>query len=115
MAGVVGSAINAATSMKPDIEKSGNLSATAGFLGQDTPYLILTYPKICIPEGREKVVGQPSFVGAHPSTSQSPTDYPLSRFHGFTKVHKINVKSIPCTDAERDLIVTQLMEGVILP
>lgn len=114
-AGAIASAVNAAASMKPDIEKSGNLSATAGFLGQQVPYMIFTCPKVAIPGGREKVVGQPSFVGIHPSTDMIPTDYPLSRFHGYTKVHKINLKSIPCTDQERDMIAAQLTEGVILP
>ena len=107
----VASAINAATSMKPDIEKSGNLSATAGFLGQQMPYLILTYPNLCRPEGRDKTVGTPSFLGL---SASNPTR-PLSSFHGITKLHKINVKSIPCTDAERDEIEALLMEGVIMP
>ena len=104
----VASAVNAATSMKPDIEKSGNLSATSGFLGQQLPYLILTYPNLCRPDGRDKTVGTPSFIGLSASR-------PLSAFHGITKLHKINVKSIPCTDAERDEIEALLMEGVIMP
>ena len=107
----VASAVNAATSMKPDIERSGNLSATSGFLGQQIPYLILTYPNLCRPDGRDKTVGTPSFIGL----SASNPARPLSSFHGITKLHKINVKSIPCTDAERDEIEALLMEGVILP
>ena len=107
----VASAVNAATSMKPDIEKSGNLSATSGFLGQQMPYLILTYPNLCRPGGRDKTVGTPSFLGL----SASNPARALSAFHGITKLHKINVKSIPCTDAERDEIEALLLEGVILP
>lgn len=107
----VASAVNAATSMKPDIERSGNLSATSGFLGQQVPYLILTYPNLCRPGGRDKTVGTPSFLGL----STADPVKPLSSFHGITKLHKINVRSIPCTDAERDEIEAVLTEGVILP
>ena len=105
----VASAINSATAMKPDIEKSGNLSSTAGFLGVQKPYLILTYPNLCRPESRYKVAGTPSFLSL-------TKNYTLTKFHGFTQVHKINVKGIPCTENERQMILTQLTgEGVILP
>lgn len=105
----VASAINSATAMKPDIEKSGNLSSTAGFLGVQKPYLILTYPNLCRPESRYKVAGTPSFLSL-------TKNYTLTKFHGFTQVHKINVKGIPCTENERQMILAQLTgEGVILP
>lgn len=105
----VASAINAAQSMKPDIEKSGNLSSTAGFLGVQKPYLILTYPNLCRPQGRDKVTGTPSFIGLGSNKK-------LSAFHGFTQLHRINVQGITCTEAERQMILSQLTgEGVILP
>ena len=105
----IASAINSAASMKPDIEKSGNLSATAGFLGIQKPYLILTYPNLCRPEGRNKVVGTPSFLGMKSGKK-------LSSFHGFTVLHKVNVKGISCTEEEKELIRAQLTgEGVIMP
>lgn len=105
----IASAVNAATSMKPDIEKSGNLSATAGFLGVQKPYLILTYPNLCRPEGRDKVTGTPAFLGLSNSKK-------LSAFHGFTQLHRINVQGISCTETERQMILSQLTgEGVILP
>ena len=102
------SAVNAATSMKPDVEKSGNLSSTAGFLGIQIPYLILTYPHVCIPNERDKAVGTPSFIGLSPNRK-------LNSFSGFTLLHRINVKGISCTDAERNMIAECLTgEGVIL-
>lgn len=102
------SAVNAATSMKPDVEKSGNLSSTAGFLGVQKPYLILTYPHVCIPSGRDDVVGTPSFIGLSSSRK-------LSSFKGFTLLHKVNVKGLYCTDTERNMILQALTgEGVIL-
>ena len=105
----IASAVNAATSMKPDIEKSGNLSATAGFLGVQKPYLILTYPNLCRPEGRDKVTGTPSFLGLSSNKK-------LSAFHGFTQLHRVNVQGISCTETERQMILSQLTgEGVILP
>ena len=105
----VASAINASQSMKPDIEKSGNLSSTAGFLGVQKPYLILTYPNLCRPEGRDKVTGTPSFLGLSSSKK-------LSSFHGYTQLHRVNVQGISCTETERQMILSQLTgEGVILP
>ena len=109
----VASAINAAQSMKPDIEKSGNLSSTAGFLGVQKPFLILTYPNLCRPEGRDKVTGTPSFIGLRDNPNNL---YPLSKFHGYTQLHRVNVKNITCTETERQMILSQLTgEGVILP
>ena len=105
----VASAINAASSMKPDVEKSGNLSSTAGFLGVQKPYLIMTYPNLCRPASRDKTVGTPSFIGLS-------NDKKINAFHGFTLLHRINVKGISCTEAERQMIANALMqEGVILP
>ena len=109
----IASAINSATAMKPDIEKSGNLSSTAGFLGVQKPYLILTYPNLCKPASRDKVAGTPSFIGLDPDPNHH---IKLSKFKGYTLLHKINVKGIHCTESERQMILSQLTgEGVILP
>lgn len=103
------SAINGAMSMKPEIERSGNLAATSGFLGKQKPYLIMQYPHLCKPYGRDKTVGTPSFIGLSASKK-------LNSYHGLTSLHKVNVKGIPCTEDERVMIESALLtEGVILP
>lgn len=114
LAGVIGSAINTAMSMKPDVERSGNLSSTSGFLGIQKPYLILTYPNLCIPDNRDKTVGTPSFMGL--GMTKNFGNRKLENFHGLTILHKVNVENIPCTEAEKEMIAAQLTgEGVIMP
>ena len=109
IAGALSSGIDTATAIKPDVERSGNMSATNGFLGIQKPYLIITYPHVCKPVSRDKTVGTPSFIGLSDNKH-------LSSFHGFTRLHKINVKGIPCTEEERQMIETLLTgEGVIMP
>ena len=109
LSGALSSGIDTATTIKPDVERSGNMSATTGFLGIQKPYLIITYPHVCKPACRDKTVGTPSFIGLSDSKH-------LSAFHGFTRLHKINVKGIPCTEQERQMIETLLTgEGVIMP
>lgn len=103
------SAINGAMSMKPEIERSGNLAATSGFLGKQKPYLIMQYPHLCKPSGRDKTVGTPSFIGLSENKK-------LNSYHGLTSLHRVNVKGIPCTEDERLMIESALLtEGVILP
>lgn len=102
------SAVNSTMSMKPEIERSGNLSSASGFLGIQKPYLIITYPNLCRPGGRDKTVGTPSFLGLS-------TNKKLKMFHGFTRLHKINITGLPCTELEKNMIASELMEGVILP
>lgn len=109
VAGALSSGIDTATAIKPDVERSGNMSATNGFLAIQKPYLIVTYPHVCKPVNRDKTVGTPSFIGLS-------SNKPLSAFHNLTRMHRINVKGIPCTEQERQMIETQLTgEGVILP
>lgn len=112
-AAAMSSGINVAANIKPDIERSGNMTATGGFLGVKKPYLIVTYPNICKPKNRDKTVAVPSFIGLGIQSDNS--NLKLSDFKGLTILHKINVKKIPCTEVERQMIETQLTtEGVIL-
>ena len=112
-AAAMSSGINVAANIKPDIERSGNMTATGGFLGVKKPYLIVTYPNICKPINRNKTVAIPSFIGLGIQSDNS--NLKLSDFKGLTILHKINVKKIPCTEVERQMIETQLTtEGVIL-
>ena len=109
----ISSGINVAANIKPDVERSGNMTATSGFLGVKKPYLILTYPNVCKPRNREKTVSIPSFIGLGIQSDNS--NLKLSNFKGLTILHKINVKNIPCTEIERQMIESQLTtEGVIL-
>ena len=98
-----GSAINTVMSMKPDIQRSGNLSSTAGFLGQQKPYLTIKWSNLCRPEDEYKLKGMP----LHKSGT-------LSDFSGFTIVSAVHMDNLYCTEIERDMIEVALLKGVII-
>ena len=98
-----GSAIKAVMSTKPDILKSGNLTANAGFLGLKKPVLTLTQPNLCRPADEYKLAGMPKQASGT-----------LSDFSGFTVVSACHMDNILCTETERELILKALSEGVII-
>ena len=97
------SAINTVMSMKPNVMRSGNLSSTAGFLGQQKPFITITWSNLCRPEDEYKLVGMPDY--------KSGT---LSDFSGFTVVSAVHMDNILCTDAELKMIENALYRGVII-
>ena len=114
-AGVVGSAITAnplpilatATgalfnSQNP-MEKTGNLSANAGYLSVKNPYLILTIPELSRPQNFAENNG---FI--------TNSYFSLGGCTGFTQVEECILKDIPCTIDEETKIIEKLKEGVIL-
>ena len=97
-----GLASTAVNSLKPTVEKSGSLSGTAGIMGIQKPYLILTRPRQAVPAGQNDFVGYPSFITAE-----------LSTLSGYTEIEKIHLENIPATAAELEEIETILLSGVI--
>lgn len=89
--------------MKPHVEKSGSMSGTGGMLGIQTPYLIITRPRQCLPANQNTYNGYPSYI-----TSQ------LSSLSGFTTVDSVHLSNMSCTDEEKSEIENILMQGVIL-
>lgn len=89
--------------MKPHVEKSGSMSGTGGMLGIQTPYLIITRPKQCLPSNQNTYTGYPSYI-----TSQ------LSSLSGFTTVDSVHLSNMSCTDDEKREIENILLQGVIL-
>lgn len=98
-------AVGATTQMKAPVSRSGNCSSACGLLGTQTPKLMLTLPKIAYAEDMNKERGYPTYMRKTIS-SMSGT--------GFTKVELAHLKSIPCTDSERDEIIKLLESGVEL-
>ena len=82
-------ASTAVNSMKPQIEKSGGMSGTGGMLGIQTPYLIVTQPRQCIPSSQNNYIGYPAFFTVA-----------LDDMRGFTIVESIHLENIPATSAE---------------
>lgn len=100
--GVLSTAANAG-SLKPNVQKSGSMSSSAGMLGIQTPYLILERPRQAIPASQNKYTGYPSFITG---TVGSVT--------GFTQWENVDLDGVPATDAEKQEIESLLKSGVIL-
>lgn len=102
-AAISASGINAVMSMKPNVMRSGNLSANAGFLGLKKPVITLTLPNLCRPENENELTGMPC--------QKSGT---LSSFTGFNIVGACHLDNIPCTMEELRMIDEALAKGVII-
>lgn len=99
----IGSTANNVMNGKPNIQHGGSLGSTSGFLGTRTPYLIITRPRQCVPEGVEAFTGYPSFI----------TDK-LKNVTGFTKIDAIHLDDVAITQAEKSELLSLLKEGVII-
>lgn len=96
-------AANAALSMvKPDVRRSGSFGGSAGLMGIQYPYLVLTIPRMCTPGQQNKYVGYPSFVTT-----------PLSAVTGYAQVDVTHLESMSATDEEVSELLGLLAEGVI--
>lgn len=98
-ASIAGNVMNA----KPSIERSGGIGSSAGIMGNQTPFLIITRPKACVPSNQNKFEGYPSY-----KTKK------LSSCSGYTEVESIHLENISATDAEKNEIERLLMQGVII-
>lgn len=92
-----------AMTMKPQVERSGSMGGTAGMMGIQTPYLILTRPRQALPENQNTFTGYPSYI-----TST------LGDLTGWTTVSEMHLEGVPCTEGEAEEIVDILKSGVIL-
>lgn len=88
---------------KRNIQRSGSVSGAAGFMGGQTPYLIITRPRQALPESQNSFTGYPSFITEN-----------LSDLAGFTTIESIHLEGIPGTSAEIAEIESLLSSGVIL-
>lgn len=100
--GSVASAASTVASSKPDVGRSGAVSGTAGLLGVQTPYLIITWPKECIPNNQNSIMGYPAFVHVN-----------LSDIVGYNKISEIHLEECTATDDEKNEIENILKMGVI--
>lgn len=103
LADAVASASVQALTMKPNIEKSGNLSGMAGMMGIYRPFLLRSQPIQVIPGNQNKFIGYPSFVTKT-----------LNDITGYNEISSIHLEGIPATGDELDEIESLLKGGVIL-
>lgn len=95
-------ASSAVNQMKPQIEKSGSISGSAGVLNMQTPYLILIRPRQALPSDQNKFIGYPSLITVQ-----------LTELSGYTEVQSIHLENIPATQEELAEIQSLLEGGVI--
>ena len=89
--------------MKGRIVRAGGSSGPSGYMGVQTPYLVITRPRQCLPDADSEYQGLPLY-----------TYELLGDLSGFTKVRDIHLEGVDCTEAELAEIESLLKEGVIL-
>lgn len=95
-------AANTAVNSKPSIQRSGAMGGSAGMLSVQTPYLIINRPKLSVPDKLNRFTGNTYNVTRV-----------LGSLKGFTMVDYIHLSNVPCTDPEREELMTLLKQGVI--
>ena len=92
-------------SQKVSVQKSGSISANFGYLGKQTPYIILERPELSIPVNYGKHEGYPA---NHKRK--------LSEVHGYTeiKADTLIANGFTGTSEELDLLKQALQEGAYL-
>lgn len=95
-------ASSAVNQMKPQVEKSGSISGSAGVLNMQTPYLILIRPRQALPSKQNEFIGYPSLITVQ-----------LTELKGYTEVQSIHLENIPATQEELAEIESLLKGGAI--
>lgn len=105
VAGVLATAGNVTNTLmtKNHIVKSSSCGSTSGFIGVQTPYLIITRAVRSQPANIRHLKGLPCNITAT-----------LGNLNGFTIVDKINIENIVATEKEISEIENLLKSGVIL-
>ena len=101
-ASMLTSAANTAVNSKPTVQRSGNMGGSAGLMSYQKPMLVITRPRMSVPDKLNKFAGLTTNVTMN-----------LSQCKGFTQVEFIHLANVPCTDNERDELLTLLRQGVI--
>ena len=101
-ASMLSSAANTAVNSKPSIQRSGAMGGAAGLMSYQKPLLVITRPRMSVPDKLNKFAGLTCNVTMN-----------LSQVKGFTQIELIHLTSIAATDAEKDELTRILKEGVI--
>ena len=96
------SASNTAMNSKPTIQRSGAMGGAAGLMSCQKPFLVITRPRMSVPDKLNKFVGLTTNVTMK-----------LSQVKGFTQVEHVHLSGIAATEDEKDELMTLLRQGVI--
>lgn len=102
---LAGSTAEGALSMKPGIDRAGSLGGTTGLMGNQTPYFIITRPRLCKPAKQNELKGYPSFITYVVGDLEG---------QGYTEFDTIVLSGLYLTDAEKDELIGILKGGVYL-
>lgn len=97
----VGATANGALGLKSHYAHSGNMGSTAGFMGVQNPYLIVSRPRLAIPGDQNVYMGYPSFI-----------TMTLGDLSGYTEVEVTHLDRLDCTEEEMSEIAELLRKGV---
>lgn len=103
LASATANSVGTVTNMKPSYKLSGSIGGCSGLLGNQKPFLLVQYPRVCLPANQNHYQGYPSYITLR-----------LGDISGFTQVQSIKLNNISCTDAERNEILEMLRNGVVL-
>lgn len=102
VAGLATSAANTALSSKPTIQRSGSMGGSAGLMSVQQCYLIVTRPRMSVPQQLNKFGGYPANINAK-----------LSTMKGLTMIDSIILDDIPAMETEKQELLSLLQKGVI--
>ena len=101
-ASMLSSEANTEMNSKTTIQRSGAMGGAAGIMSYQKPLLVVTRPRMSVPDKLNKFAGLTTNVTMN-----------LSQCKGFTQVELIHLENIPCTQAEREELLSLLKTGVI--
>lgn len=99
---MLSSAANTAMNSKPTIQRSGAMGGSAGLMSYQKPLLVITRPRMSVPDKLNKFVGLTTNVTMK-----------LSQVKGFTQVEHVHLSGIAATQDEKDELMSLLRQGVI--
>lgn len=92
-----------ATGSQMHIQHSGSVGANAGAMGIKKPYIVITRNEVADALDKGHYEGLPNNLTTR-----------LGAMSGYTRVKKINLENMPCSEHEKDLILAKLQEGVFI-
>ena len=84
-------------------QHTGDMTGSISIMGNRTPFIVLEYPNVNLPEQYKHIVGYPS--------NQYVT---LSNVSGYTKCKTVMFESTKATDDEIEMVISALKGGVYL-
>lgn len=98
----VSNTVGQVMSSKASIQHSGTFSGNSGYLGLRRPYLLITRPRMCLPENYQSLNGYPSMI-----------TMTLGECHGYTRVQQVQLTGMHATNPEQAEILELLKSGVV--